>query len=317
MYSQFVLDESIVSLVGTGKDYYDNFREEFDRKLACLDKFIYLTQLFQILNSCHKDFLSVSGVKKDEFWKINKYLLNYVNSVYSYKEYVSCYRNKGSDFYKIQDENYLSCGMYRFICEYRNRIIHQSALIKDVDKNTGDPYIDLEELISYFEGQIVDSKNQRQVAKNNNIKLYVEHLKTYVEKGITFNERPYLSAKNIVQEANAEIMKMNESLCLCLWESEIRDCFEWIHKMLYSDGNCYAQTYAVEEIDVNTRINITYTFEEYFMTILLALGPDSKLVSLIRDFYVEKRYYYFFSYACNINDLIEGVRLLVEDQAKE
>lgn len=255
MYSQYYHDKNLSALVGTGKDYTEELRADFEVKLERLDKFVYLIQLFEILKSNSEDFLLCNVTKKDMFWKINKYLLGYVNAVYSYKEYVTYYSSRKSEFYKIQDKYYLSCGKYRFLCEYRNRIIHQSALIKDTDKNTGDPYIDLLELISYFESLIDDcSKNPKQISKNEKTREYIAHLETYKDKCLQFNGRPYLSAKKIVNEANTEISEMNERLCFNLWNSEIKDIFSWIHNMLVFEDNKYEHTYAVKDRDPDTSV---------------------------------------------------------------
>lgn len=71
---------------------YDyTFDVEFNAKLKDLDKFLFLVDMHTIINSCGDDLLSITIDDFDEFWKINKQLLNFVNAIYCYKEYVDSY----------------------------------------------------------------------------------------------------------------------------------------------------------------------------------------------------------------------------------
>lgn len=70
MYSQYYHDKNLSALVGTGKDYTEELRADFEVKLERLDKFVYLIQLFEILKSNSEDFLLCNVTKKDMFWKM-------------------------------------------------------------------------------------------------------------------------------------------------------------------------------------------------------------------------------------------------------
>lgn len=314
MYSQFYLEKNSNFLEGTGIDYCENFKETFENILDMLDKYIYLAQMFQILKSCSEDFLSFKETNKNDFWKINKYLLGYVNAVYCYKEHVSHYNNRDAKLNMIQDEFYCSMGKYRFICEYRNRIIHQSARIKDVDIYTGDFYIDLQDLVSYFESLITEKNNPKQMSKNKKTREYIQHLQAYGDSCILFDNRPYLSAKSIVLEANKEIEAMNEKICLHIWNTDIKKCFEWIYEKLYYNNSTFKTTFAVKDNDFSTSINLTYVFEEYFVLILMSLGYKSNVIEEMQKYYESKSYNYFINYERSINDLIQGVKLLIDEQ---
>ena len=63
---------------------YDyTFDVEFNAKLKDLDKFLFLVDMHTIINSCGDDLLSITIDDFDEFWKINKQLLNFVNAILS------------------------------------------------------------------------------------------------------------------------------------------------------------------------------------------------------------------------------------------
>ena len=115
-------------LHSSGRFFDDSFQADASLRLAELDRFMYLVDMFRIIEDCAKDFLSIEASKNIQFWKINKFLLNYVNAVYSLKEYVNSYVPL---LKKVTERYYQSEDWYRFICDYRNRIIHQTAIFKD------------------------------------------------------------------------------------------------------------------------------------------------------------------------------------------
>lgn len=73
------------------RSFDDSFPSKFEATLNALDRFIYLTDMYRIITSCASDFLQLQGGEETEFWQINKCFLNYLNAVYSYKEFVNSY----------------------------------------------------------------------------------------------------------------------------------------------------------------------------------------------------------------------------------
>ncbi len=132
MYKVFSYKTGASEMTETGITYEDTFSEEFDSTLKKLDCFVYYAQLFQIVRSCKEELVSFSIWKKNDFWMANKYLLNYVNAVYSFREYTKdgVYSDHKT-MVDIDKQYYERYKWYTFICNYRNRITHQSALIKD------------------------------------------------------------------------------------------------------------------------------------------------------------------------------------------
>ena len=126
------------------RNFDDNFPLEFNNALNALNRFLYLTDMHRIIVSCASDFLHLQGGEEVEFWQINKYFLNYLNAVYSYKEFVNSY---DPPLKEITDGYYYKRRWYRFICDYRNRVIHQSTIIKDRSNETGDVFINIDEIM--------------------------------------------------------------------------------------------------------------------------------------------------------------------------
>ena len=88
---EYCSNPNLGDIQSTGIKYDYAFDVEFDEKLKDLDKFLFLIDMHIIIDSCGSDLLSITIDDFDEFWKINKRLLNFANSVYSYKEYINSY----------------------------------------------------------------------------------------------------------------------------------------------------------------------------------------------------------------------------------
>lgn len=145
------------------RNFDDNFPLEFNNALNALNRFLYLTDMHRIIVSCASDFLNLQGGEEVEFWQINKYFLNYLNAVYSYKEFVNSY---DPPLKEITDGYYYKRRWYRFICDYRNRVIHQSTIIKDRSNETGDVFINIDEIIEIQEAVIADITAERDGEKD-------------------------------------------------------------------------------------------------------------------------------------------------------
>lgn len=141
--------------------FEDSFSDEYESRIKALDRFTFLADMFRIVKSCSQDFMDLPNGDDIEFWEINKTLLNYLNSVYSYKEYVNSY---DPPLKEITDGYYYNQKWYRFVCDYRNRVIHQSTILRDRSTQTGDVFIDLDDIISIQQG-VIDELIQTQQKK--------------------------------------------------------------------------------------------------------------------------------------------------------
>ena len=78
----------------------------------------------------------------EDYWKVNKALLNYVNAVYSFREMA---KNSILQIESITEKYYKRCQWYRFVCDFRNSVIHGAVISTDYDKE--DAYVILDKLI--------------------------------------------------------------------------------------------------------------------------------------------------------------------------
>ena len=162
------------------KQYDDSIVQECDIRQNEMDRFLYLVDGFMIIRDCAQDIQAISQCSEKEFWHVNKLLLNYLNSVYCYHEFVNAYnpslKSIVEKYYKRQNGN----RWYRFICEYRNRVVHRSSIIKDYSKD--DAYLDLDELIKQENENIVslsedEEENGSKISNARRFKQMLEDLK--------------------------------------------------------------------------------------------------------------------------------------------
>lgn len=152
------------------RQFDDNFCDEYEEYLIALDRFMYLLDMFQIIKSCAAYLAELPAGEEFPFWQVNKALINYLNAVYSYKEYINSY---DPPLKTITDGYYYNRKWYRFVCDYRNRVIHQSTIIKDRSTKSGDVFINLDEIIS-IQSEIIQEleKKKATLTQKERLKRY-------------------------------------------------------------------------------------------------------------------------------------------------
>jgi hypothetical protein len=124
----------------SGITYDDSIATKYEKACKTLENYIYLIDMFKIIHSC-ADLLSLNTMDKD-YWKVNKALLNYVNAIYSFKELADGFVPPISF---ITEKYYQKEKWYRFVCDFRNSVTHESVISKDYDKD--EAYVMLDKLI--------------------------------------------------------------------------------------------------------------------------------------------------------------------------
>lgn len=83
--------DNIIVLDTAVKSFEDSIFKEYGEKLRILDRYMFLVDTYAIIMDCSSDLKAIMPQSEDAFWKVNKYLLNYVNAVYCYHEFVNNY----------------------------------------------------------------------------------------------------------------------------------------------------------------------------------------------------------------------------------
>ncbi len=267
--------------------YSDTFEYEFISQSKALDKFIYLVDMYRIIESCASELVNVSIDETEEFWKINKFLLNYVNSIFSYKEFVNSY---DPPLKKITEHYYQQKKWYRFVCEYRNRVIHQSTIIKDYCPGSKDIFVDLDDVIEIQEG--FQFKNDYQRKNSEKFKGILEELKkeSKVRKG-----KNYLSMKYVVICANEEIREMKDEVLLIAFNKGVKPVLEWLISLIpIVDGNFKYAFIVNKESSPDSVYEPNYVLEDFYRKMFKCLGVENLISKEITNLFKQYKYENFF-----------------------
>lgn len=296
--------DNIVCLDCGDHNYSDAIFDEYDSKLKILDRYMYLIDTYSIIMDCSCDLQNITPKSEDAFWRVNKYLLNYVNAVYCYREFVNSYDpplNAITDKY-YKDEN--GRFWYRFVCDYRNRVIHQSVILRDFAPGDGDVFIDLDELINEQNRIIEDkTKSSKEVKNARRFLDKIQRLANAPHR-IRENHRFY-SMKKVAEYTDHEITDMNNEILLEALRNAVIPVFEWLLSLMYHDGHIYKYTFIVNKEIRGSELEPNYSLEWYFRKIIRGLGRNNDVVREIWKLLSSKGYEYFYNGQCGIEKFIE------------
>ncbi len=278
--------------------FTDSFEKEFDKEINSLDRFIYLIDMFRIIESCSEDLVGVTINNMDEFWKINKCLLNYVNSVYSYKEFINSY---DPPLKRITEDYYRSKKWYRFVCDYRNRVIHQSTIIKDYARGSMDIFVDLDEVIEIQESFHFEKESQRR-----NSERFAAVLVEMKKEAKVMQGKHFLSMKYIAKKADSEISAMRDEVLLYAYRKGIKPVLEWFISFMPIIEGTYQYVFIVDKNRLPDAVyEPNYVLEDFVRRLVAYLGKEHVVCKEIIDLLTKKQYNYFYDGNCDIDNYIQ------------
>ncbi len=296
-----------VMLLYGDKKYEDSISEEYDSIISRLDRYIYLVDAYTIILDCAHDILKTQQKNSEMFWKVNKYLLNYVNAVFCYKEFIRNYKPELTD---IADD-YWWCKnntfWYRFICEYRDRIVHQSIIVRHYYPPEGELLVNIDELITKTKHDIVSGN----VKFQNNANFFVQQLERLARTPhfIDRKKQRYWKLKKIIGFSNKEIKDMSNQIFERAYDDGINTAVEWLLDHVYYeeyDGNEDKYTYIVNEEVPNSECEPNYSLEWFFGKLVQNLGKEHPVCEKIRKLFLSKGYTHFCQGNCGIETFMES-----------
>jgi len=264
----------------------DSIADTYERKVTVLDNYMFLIDLFQIMESCQKDFYEIPK-GNITFKEINKLFISYINSVYCYKEYISHLKPSAKEIIK---DYYEKQKWYRFICDYRNRVVHQTMLIRDFAPNTGDIYIDLDSVIQMQKDEI----KRLERGSNTNAANYIESNNRFIAELEQIRNNQYVkgtgnslkSMKDISALVSNEISQMHKEILAFMFEKAVAPAIRWLLSKTYRFDGKYQYTYLVNH-QVRIELEPNYAIEDHLFYILEALGKDHDIsksfLQLLKD----------------------------------
>ena len=276
----------------------DDFYSEFEQRLKDLDRFIFLVDMHTIIESCAEDLMNISIEDFDMFWKINKCLLNYVNAVYGYKEYVNSYDPPLS---VITEKHYKQKSWYRFLCDFRNYIIHQSIIIKDYRPADADVFINIEQVTELLGAYSYPKDKQRK-----NAEVFSKWLDTLKADSVPIMDNHFLSMKYIVHQVSEELSDMKSEVLQYAFDKGVKPELQWLISLMQKVDGVYQYTFVVNKNNLPDDVwEPNFALEDFVRRMIKYLGADSQsckeLFSMLRG----EGYEYFYDGYCGLNEFIE------------
>lgn len=295
----------------------DNFATDYETCLNNLDRFMFLVDMYRIVRSCTADLLALKSGQDTDFWYINKILINYLNAVFSYKEYVNSYE---PPLKEITDDYYYNQKWYRFVCDYRNRVIHQSTIIRDRSVKTGDIFIDIDDMIrtqnDVLAALIADPNSKESSIKN--AKRFLSELESLLPVQTTKpkGDKHFRSMKEIARKADQEILAMNDKVLWYAYRNGVLPTLRWLLSKAHKEGGQYRYTFIVNEewINIPEKEDIAcfepnYSLESFYSYLLQALGKENSICTAIRNILKADGYTYVYELNCSLEEFYtrEGI----------
>ena len=302
-FTEFCDDpDNIIVLDTADKTFDDSIFKEYVEKQRNLDRYMFLVDAYAIIMDCSSDLKAIKPQSDDPFWKVNKYLLNYVNAVYCYHEFVNNYdpplKIITDKYYKEEGGNF----WYRFVCDYRNRIVHQSVILKDYNPGNGDVFIDLDELIEGQQKIILDiSKNAKE---KDNARRFNRKITTLAnEPHWVRDERRFFSMKEVALLADGEMTEMSNEILYHAFNKSIYPIFQWLLSLVHLEGGNPKYTFIVNKEAINNELEPNLSLEWGFKMIVRRLGKNNSVYREMRELFISRGYRHFFSENCDIDEI--------------
>lgn len=282
-------------LIKGEEEYGSDFEIEYEKNMDILDNFEALTMMYKIIELC-KNELYLALDDENTLWpEINKVWLNYLNSIYSCKEFISNYEPSLMD---VHDKYYKKDGWYRFICDYRNKVVHSSEIIRERT-------LEKKEILVEYDGVHETKRKVRSLKKTienmdalKNKLLKDLDTKVYkkTSRGI---EKEYLIAKKIIDKVNGELENMKEEITLEAFGEEMNSALEWfIDKIPVIDGEYkYAFIVDYDKYEKNNNEGVlepNFTMEQFVYSVFYNIGTDSLVAQKIVKILENHNYNEFF-----------------------
>lgn len=267
----------------SGKTFDDSIAAKYENACRITENYIYLIDMFKIIESCADDLLLVNPWDKD-YWKVNKALFNYVNAVYSLKELAKGFI---PPIKSITEKYYNEEKWYRFVCDFRNSVIHESVISTLYDKK--EVYVNLDRLLEIQRSRRVKPKEeinrQRQIT-------YLEAMKKDAKE---YEGLFYYGIKRICRAASLEVQVMQQEVLYYAYEKSIKPKLEWLFSILYKYDETFMYTYIVDkEKGPQSVCEPNYVLENFYHKLEDSLGEESQVWKNVRSLFEGVGYNHFF-----------------------
>lgn len=309
---------SIVQLIPGNRVFEDSIFEEYKSKLRTIDNIIYLDDTFTITLDSGDNLIGGMPQRTTTFWELNRYLLNYVNSLYCFHEFINSFdtyvRDTTDIFWRRKNGRF----WYRFMCEYRDCIVHQSIRIKDYCTSDGDILIGIDPLIEELDSIISDDKQSDY--HRNKINAFKKKMVESLDQRVSFSigeDGRYCSMKEIVRRTNREITDMYTAVLPIIFKQAVLPEIEWLLSLIHYDNGVPKYTFIVNKEAYRSELEPNYSLERYFGYMLHMFGRDHEICKSMAGLLASRGYSHFYDGDCDMAAFIDKWCLLPNDATNQ
>ncbi len=243
---EYFARQNDMDLKRTSKQYTDSIAEEYNSKREKLDTFIYVADLFRVVTDCTHELLNLPSGHTISFWQANKLFISYLNAIYFYKEYI---KNTSFPTDAIVDRYWKKMGMFRFIYDFRNHVIHESLIIKDRSVYSGDVFVEIEEMLTKVAENIssleAEGKGKKKINAEKQFLQTVNdfHLPIAIQHG----NKKLLSVKELAKAAQPELEAANQEVLARTFEVVVMPILEWLLSLIHRENGQYKYTFIINK----------------------------------------------------------------------
>lgn len=251
---------------------------------TAVEKLLYLTVLHRIMTDSAKRAIRYRLKDHAFYWKANKHIIDYTNSVYFIKEYLVHYSQDGhkSDVYAPFQGTYEAEGsMLKFICEYRNYLTHYSFLEFYYEANSGEIVLDIDNFVEYEQDQYSRKKSKER-------KEFLDWLINQQNQSDTILGIHFYRMVYVVNDANDELQTVLNETYKILFHRYVQKALDSLISLIHKEGDQYYDTYYEEEEQL--LLNPNLYLEGIVTSVIMNVSTDSPLTELLTDYLKGKGY---------------------------
>ena len=297
-------------------EYPDSIFTDYRRRLRIIDKLLYLDDTFTIALDAGDSFVGTIPQGTTVFWEINKNLLNYVNAIFCLHEIINSYNNNvinstADVFWKKQNGRF----WYRFMCEYRDCVVHHSIRIKRFFPMNGDSKISIDELIEELGWLIQDKQQAKYHNKLSAFQHLVERLEKKMKVIICDGER-YCSMKEIVMRTSREITDLYTQILPKIFEDVVCPEINWLLDLIHFEEGVAKYTFVVNTERYDSELEPNFSVERYYRSLLLQFGKNHRVCKTMRDLLESRNYTHFYEGNLDIESFADKWSLPLDKVSK-
>lgn len=234
--------------------------KEYNEIQDNLDRYIFIMELGIIIDEQAKYVHDFKCKSNDCFMTSIQLLMNYLNTIYTLKEFSSSFK-RNEKVNQIQNDFYKNNNWYRFTIEYRNCAIHSFSLPKYYNPDDGELVIQIDEIIRKQEFLY---QNESDTNKRKQIDNRIEKLQEFRKNVLSYFPCSYFA-------------KMS-----------FRAVYSMIERMLEAEFNDMTKDNIARLVDLyNSTLNssVALTIENFYVNARGKLLKEGKLFSDIQNLY--------------------------------